>query len=348
MQKKANSSKLVYLELLRIIAIFAVLYIHTGVRGKLHYTIAGMSASYYISLILFSLAQICNMLFLMISGALLLHREENMKQTMKRLGRMVITVIVFSLFQFFWTYLQIPEMGFDVLLGLKIMYCQPIISQYWYLYLYLGFLIIMPFLRVLAKHMEDIHYYYLFGICVLVDGILPIVNRLWENDSLNIKIPVNTMMIIYPLLGHFIAYRGEKVLQSRKNLLIINIAAIVALMINVAEANLAYQTNGDTEYSLQGLVFVYVLAIFVDVKKLCDTVTLPQWLQKLCLFVGNGVFGVYLFERQIKDNLVFIYDAVEPVATWVVAVFCWLLVSVVIGAIVTNILKKIAVFRKLL
>lgn len=348
MQKKTGSSKILYLEVLRIVAIFAVLYVHTGLRGKLHFTIAGMSASYYISLVFFCLAQICNMLFLMISGALLLHREESMTQTLKRLLRMICTVIVFSIFQFFWTYLQIPEMGFDVLLCLKIMYSQPIITQYWYLYLYLGFLIILPFLRILAKHMEDKHYYYLFAICVLVDGILPIVDRIWGNDSLNIKIPVNTMIIIYPLLGHFIAYRGEALWNSKKTILLLNIAALAALLFNVVEANIAYVTEGNTEYSLQGLVFVYVCAIFVDVKKLCERCTFPIWLQKGFLFVGNSVFGVYLLERQIKDNFAFIYDITEPMLTWVVAVFCWLLVSVVIGAIVTNILKIIPIFRKLM
>lgn len=348
MQKEKRSSRILYLDILRVIAIFFVLYIHTGQRGKLHYQIAGMSASYYISMALFCMAQICNMLFLMISGALLLNREEDLSRTMKRLGRMVLVVILFSIFQFYCTYLQIPEMGFDVLLCLKIMYHSPIITQYWYLYIYLGFLLLLPLLRILAKHMERKHYFYLFGLFVLEDGILPIIERLWDNESLNIDIPLSTMIIVFPLLGHFLAHNGEELWKNKRNLLILNVLAVVSLAISVTEANIAYTTDGNTEYVLQGFIFFIVTAVFVDVKVFCEKTAFPVWLQKVISFAGNGVFGVYLLERQIKDNLVFVYDYLEPYTTWVVAVFCWLTVSVVIGVIITNLLKMIPGLKHLL
>lgn len=348
MQKEKKSSRILYLDILRIIAIFFVLYIHTGQRGKLHYQIAGMSASYYISMTLFCVAQICNMLFLMISGALLLNREENLKKTMKRFGRMVLVVILFSIFQFYCTYLQIPEMGFDVLLCLKIMYHSPIITQYWYLYIYLGFLLLLPLLRILAKHMEVKHYFYLFGLFILEDGILPIIERLWDNDSLNIDIPMSTMIIVFPLLGHFLAHKGEELWKNKRNLAILNVLAVISLIISVIEANIAYTVDGNTEYVLQGFIFFIVTAIFVDIKLFCEHFTLPVWIQRSITFAGNGVFGVYLLERQIKDNLVFIYDYLEPYTTWVVAVFVWLAASIMIGVVITNILKKIPGLKKLI
>lgn len=348
MQKNRDKSKILYLEILRILAIFFVLYMHTGQRGKLHYQIAGMSASYYISMVLFCCAQMCIMLFLTISGALLLNREETLKQTLMRFLRMLLVVILFSIFQFFWTYLQIPEMGFDLFLCLKIMYSGAIITQYWYLYSYLGFLLLLPLLRILARNMDNQLYLFFFGIFIITDGLLPIIERLWGNNALYIIFPMNSQFIVAPFVGYFLAYRATEFWKQKKNLLLLNGVAVLALLLSVVEAHIAYQQNGDNERVLQGLIIIMVAAVFVDIKLFCEHIIIPKVLQKAILFSGNGVFGVYLLERQIKDNLVFIYDYMEPHTKWCIAVFCWLIVSMLLGIMLTNLLKKLPILRILL
>ena len=65
-----------YLELVRIIAIFFVIYVHTGTDAAEHYRIAETSASYGLSLVLYAFAQVSVPLFFLVTGAVLLQKEE--------------------------------------------------------------------------------------------------------------------------------------------------------------------------------------------------------------------------------------------------------------------------------
>lgn len=80
---------------------------------------------------------------------------------MKRILRIVIIIIVFSFIYYIRFYLQHPEYGFNLFFFVKLIYSEPFITPYWFLYSYLTFLLILPFLRRLALASTDEEYLYL-------------------------------------------------------------------------------------------------------------------------------------------------------------------------------------------
>jgi surface polysaccharide O-acyltransferase-like enzyme len=77
---QAKSNRLIHLDLLRLIAIFLVIFNHTGERGYILF-ISKMGSP--ISLLYMAASVFCKIavpLFFMISGALLLKKEESLKQ----------------------------------------------------------------------------------------------------------------------------------------------------------------------------------------------------------------------------------------------------------------------------
>ena len=85
-------------ELMRILAIFLVVFNHTENRGFFLYQAPGCSAvNAILSLLLATVCKIAVPLFFMISGGLLLHRQETLKDLLcRRIVRMALVLVLFS------------------------------------------------------------------------------------------------------------------------------------------------------------------------------------------------------------------------------------------------------------
>lgn len=342
-----SKDKKVYIEIIRILAIFLVLYCHTGMEAVQHYAISGGAFSYFWAFFMRSVSYCCNMLFLMISGALLLPKAEKLsKVVVGRVLKFIAVIVIFSMLQFLFGYMKNPEIGWDSVLYLKVVYNSPVIFQYWYLYTYLGFLIILPLLRVLIKGMEEKHYWYLLAVGVLVAGILPIVERWLKMDSFGAEIPFLTMAVLSPIMGYFIDHVVWEKMYEKKALIIINVVGFIAVLINMHELEIMY-VEGTPMNTLEGLSIITAIAIFVDVKAFCIRFSLPKVVNAVFVFIGSGVFGVYLLEPQVRELFHFIYEKTVAYITWFPAAVLWLIPAILAGSLVMNVLKRIPVVNKL-
>lgn len=99
-----------YLDLMRIIAILCVIYNHTGERGYNLYVFndSGVKHVFYVGIAAF--VAVAVPIFFMISGALLLPKEESLSDLFRRRICRIITVIVlFSILQYFILMLEFGE-----------------------------------------------------------------------------------------------------------------------------------------------------------------------------------------------------------------------------------------------
>ena len=144
----------------------------------------------------------------MISGGLLIAKEEGIKDTWKRVGRIAITLLLVSIF-----YYMHNKITYKTTLDFKDFmtkfYMCKINSHLWYLYLYIGFLISLPMLRKFAKNMTNKEFVYMFCIAVVFIYVIPSVDFLqWNNKiTLNNNIKVTWFagnMVLFPLMGYFI------------------------------------------------------------------------------------------------------------------------------------------------
>lgn len=339
--------KKTYLEIIRIIAIFLVIYVHTGTDGAEHYQIAGNAFSYCLSLVMYCLAQISVPLFFMVSGAVLLHKKETLKDVLiHRASRILGLILVFGFVQYVYFYFLNPEIGFSLSVYFKLVYSTTVITQFWYLYTYFAFMLILPFVRMLAVSMKKEHFLYLFGLQFLLNGLLPIVEYIWGNSRIVLSVPLLEGVLFYPLMGYFLEHQSDEFFCRKKILVFTNLFGIMAVITNTVVAFMAHRQRGGAE-TLEGMTAAIALVLFLDLHALARHVKVSYRLQRVICFLGSGVFGVYLLEPPLRDSFRFIYVALKPYISWFPACALWIFSAMFCGVLIFHIFKKIPVLKKL-
>lgn len=342
-----QKQKKIYLEVLRIIAMFFVVFVHTGTDGAEHYQVASSGIIYILWLAASVVAQICVPIFFLISGAVLLQKQESFKTVyLHRVLPTFLVILIFGFVQYCYFYFLNPEIGFSISVYFKMVYSTNVITQYWYIYTYLGFLMVLPFIRMLANDMTEHHFWYLFSLYVMFEGFLPIIEYLWGNTRTVFNVPLMTTCIVYPLTGYYLEHVSKELFYKKKNLLFSFVVGVCALTTNCVVAMMAHRQRGNAEF-LSGMTAILAVVLFIFIRALFHKLTAPVWLQKTFLFLGGGTFGVYLLEPQLRDTFKIIYTKTIPYLPNSISCFLWVSCAVLCGVLIMNILRKIPVIQKL-
>lgn len=148
----------IYIEIVRLVAILLVLYCHTSVNGLLYFQQGKGNRSSQLAIFIYPVAAGCVQLFFMISGALLLRKTESIGTVLrKRFFRFLSVTLVVVLVYYLLDGENLSVKGY-----FNALYSGGSLTQHWFLYAYLSFLLILPFLqRLVAAISEDRFYWYL-------------------------------------------------------------------------------------------------------------------------------------------------------------------------------------------
>ena len=136
------------LELVRLVSFILVIAIHvTNYFCRAYGEIS--RGEYLFSLALDTAARLSVPCFFMISGALLLGREEPLEKHLKRLGRFVLALIVWSAVYYFWNTFYMRS-GYDLREILEV----PTEAHLWYLYAMIPIYLALPFFQVMCRGMS--------------------------------------------------------------------------------------------------------------------------------------------------------------------------------------------------
>lgn len=346
---KNNKTKKVYIEMLRCIAIFLVIFNHTGINGFQLYARTGNEILYAIYLAFSIVCKIAVPIFFMISGALLLNKEESIKELYKkRVLRIVIVIIFASFFQYIWE----MKNDFNIFDFFKTIYSKNIVSSYWFLYAYLGFLITLPFMRSLVKNMKKEYYYYLFALYIFYILVVPFIREITGIDLYSqVKLGIFTTNIIAPIAGYFCENILKKEKINKKSIIIGTIIVIatiaIAELLTILEIRDTNNKRVQTYLSYGTILIATYVYIFI--KFIFENKKLPKFLEKIILTIGSCSFGIYLIERNIR-SVIFedMISALSPIIKSMPACIMTILTIILIGTIITMILKKIPYINKLL
>ncbi len=136
------------LERIRMISFIMVIVIHvTNYFCRAFGVIS--TGEYMFSLILDTLSRVSVPCFFMITGALLLGREESLEKHCKRLLRFISVLAVWSAVYYFWNilYMKTP---YDIR---EILYA-PTEAHLWYLYAMIPIYCVMPFFQIMCRGMN--------------------------------------------------------------------------------------------------------------------------------------------------------------------------------------------------
>ena len=344
-----ESGRQIYIDILKIVAMAMVFYVHTGMRAMHHYQIAGGSSSYWISILFNVLASAGPTVFFFISGGLLLNKEEDLKTVLvKRVLRYAVLLILFKLIQLIIllmtnpAYAEIPEYK-ENLFGtvLKVLYSDRIIEQYWFLHAYLGFLLMLPFLRMMVQKLKEEFFVYLIILYLVINEVLMIVEYYWESPRINLDMPFFELGLVVPCIGYYFVNRFKERTKDWRYMIPINVLGISFIIFDTYYSNMQYRETGNLS-SLYGTGVVTAIVLFCDIKAVCDLKkSYPKWLTAIVSCIALGSLLTFLMDPQIHSWTLPVYEFIEGKTNWIIAVCAWAVCGLAIGVLIAWLLRLI-------
>lgn len=347
-----NSAKhKTHFDILRIIATVLVILNHLPIY-RYYENAEGISQFFWTC---FTMLIRCNVpIFFMISGALLIGREESIRTILKkRVLRIVVVVILFEYFVYVANAIsnqRYADICVNPFVFLKMVLAGSVYQTYpyWYLYAYLGMLLLLPFLSAICDKMGRQEFDILLGLHFLIYTLIPLANfalhmlsyeELIISNWFSIPLAVESAFF-YPILGNYLEHKAEK-LSIHCSIMLISIGIVVPSVLEIVEGSI----YGFSEKYMQFGDYMVAFGLFTACKvfcqaKQCDNIFLRR-IASLC-------FGIYLLDPVLKQLFMghFEFWIMQHEKVLDLSV-CWTLTSVVIGGTITWIMKKIPWLQKL-
>lgn len=358
-----------YIDILRVISIFLVVYNHTGGFYFPDWT-GWWDIGYWGILLQNEIVKMAVPVFFMISGALLLHKEENVgKLFSSRILRFLAVMVIIALVQYlFYCYNQQCEptvrrlfLSFYIGIGEFNQF-----EAAWFLYAYMGVLILLPFLRFMAKALTGRWMMYLLGIqmifCCLYPAFCLCFGRYLGESNFNAWLPFHSQThtlafssgycMFYVLLGYYVEHRisFEWWNKYKKYLMA---AAVMCLLAGIFGMEISRQCLGENRINETNLyltsflpipcVLVYLIFKYSMTKK-----EPKGWFQNLTATLGGAVFTVMLTENMFRVSWTTWFSALEYELGRIPAAYLFALAIFFVSLITGIALKRIPFLRNII
>ena len=282
-----SSQRIVYLDLLRFIATFGVIFLHVYGSG---YNSNFKSFNWYIAVVGDSLVRWAVPLFVMISGVLFLNPEKDITWRSiltKSLPRLLLAYV-------FWTFAYgLVHIGDEMIRGngLMLWYLFHPAFHLWFLPMLMGIYLCVPMMRKISKD-ENLMRYAL--VIWLVYLLVVFVESLWPMYQIG---DVFTKNIVVGYLGYFLlGYYLSKKAFSKKQIHLIYIFGLMGVVITIS-GNIIYSYyNGKPDVSFLSELSIHVvamvMALFIFLKEKAPNC--GKLLLRFVEYVRKELFGVYL------------------------------------------------------
>ncbi len=343
---------------MKIFACFFVIFNHIGDYGFFLFSKYETGSFKYF--ILMSLSIFCKFavpLFLSISGALLLNREdESIKKIwFKRVLRMIIILVFFS-FMYFLYEIYSGTQSFNLITFFKGLYECRWNGQFWYLCIFIAYLASLPFLRTLVKNLDTKYFYYMFILVIISRSIMPVIQYLIFKRTIiingNMFIGwITDNIFIYPCLGYFLEYRLD-INKHKKAIPLMWCLNILTIMLSCYLTHLKIIDTGIcTESSSQDFFNTFNLincaTIFITIKYLFSNIKFKNIMKKIIISLSGCTLGIYVLQYlviiAIKWNIIDKFSITPNFSFSIV----YTLMIFIICCIITLIAKKIPIIKKL-
>lgn len=299
----------------------------------------------YCILVILSLISRCGpVVFFMISGILLLGKNESIFDIIKkRLLRMIIVMIGLALYA---TWIWGTDDNFFIILFTRLN---------WYLYAYCAYLIMLPLIRrmCIGLSVQEIKYFIIVAFFFyFVDGLLGL-HGLYNNISMysilfTANWASNCWHVLFPVLGFVLIdlYKRE-----RKNVIIFCLfVCFINIITTIVEVGIDITNNyQNVEMILQRNVFGVSCGVIVLVYELLHYFEMNKIVKKLIAEISGCTFGIFLIETHTSCSAI-IFEKVQSVVcynNYVISVIS-IIFELIIYFILIYILRLIPFVRKII
>ena len=342
-----EKKKIAYLEALRIVACFFVIVNHT-VMGEILVQNPG-GKKWLVLTAYFFLCKIAVPLYLMISGVLFLDHVDSYRKCFARIVRIVLDIVIFSLLYYVRSW-YVNRFEFSFVEFLKLIARQHMTNAYWYLYLYLGLLIMLPLLQRFAAGMGRREYQYLLLLTVVFFGTMPILMHYIPGVGYHSLFTVAFLPVYVGIV--FLGYYLANYVELKRIYVAISIVVLVVCVIfQVGATYLEYLRTPDDYMFFDDRTFLPITlsaaAVFY-LARWIQTVIKSEHFWRTVVFVGGTTFGTYLLSDLLIELYTGFYIGLMSHMNIVCAVVVYQVVVFVTGTLITLVLKRIPYVKKLL
>jgi surface polysaccharide O-acyltransferase-like enzyme len=353
---KKKKKKLIHIEMLRALCIWLVMFTHTSTAGFSLYLNAQASPWFPLYIMVPFWVKTAVPVFFMISGALLLGKDEPISVIYKkRVWRFVQVIVIFSAINYLAVYRDLDFRHFFTLT-----YSSTLATAYYFLYLYLGFLFMLPIWRALVRQMTNKLYLYLIGLNLVFVGFVPILSFLLFKGSAEINYFVNPLLAVseptfYFLIGYWIEHVLPVSWITKKNLIRLGLAAAAGTCIaagmtwyhGVVAGGL---TEAISQRFYDSFLFLNTAFVFLCCRYWFMHHPATERTRKFWSFLGKVSFGIMLFDDMLRH-------VTRPVLNKLLAMFpsmpftdavLWIMVAFTLGIGVSYVVGKLPYIRKLI
>lgn len=362
--------RLAHLDFLRLFAIFFVIFNHTD-TFFMPTALQSEAESWF----LYFSNQICKTaipLFFMISGALLLPREESYKLLFQKRVLRFLGVLLF-----FWILQYLANAAFsDAPLGfsrfLNFIYFHgdkpEHIAVDWFLYAYLAMLLLLPLLRLLARNMRNRDFLYLAALQFVIMALLPSLICLLTGEEnpgrLAEYLPFNPSRFdpspfgagfcaFFMLMGYFLEHRVDpKILRER---FLQKLSLLALLCLCAGAVMMAYSRSLRPDgYLLQTTLFLTCFlplpcAVIYLLARAFFSRALPSpHREKLLAIAASGVLTVMLTENLFRQAFHPIAEALKPLCGQWLSCVPVVMLSYCCALLLGVILHRLPLLRRIL
>lgn len=354
-----KNSRIIGLDILRIIATFCVIIIHVAAEYKWNESV--YSNKWFSAIIYDGISRWSVPVFIMISGVLFLNsgRADNVKNILKSIIRIITAFLFWTVMHVMFDYIQNSSMGLaDIMFGLIRGH-----FHMWFLFAIVGLYLVAPILKYIALNEKICKYFLILSlVCAFlipsfIEGLLCINNILnnsymqsfvsaIEANWYDMHFSIPTDYAVYFVLGTYLYNIKQTKRQQRLIYLlsILSFICVVTLTIGIS------RIQGDTYSGVFSYFNIFVLfesiGIFTFIVEKTRTIEADSKPAEMLGRMSDCCFGVYLMHMillyYIEKCLGVNITAMEP------AIFIPLLsfVILVVGICVTGLIKCIPILKK--
>lgn len=351
-----STNRKTYLDILRILAAFLVIFNHTDGYVLFQYA---KSLPKFIPYTMLSIITTTDIpLFFMITGAVLLAKEEPLSVVLKkRVLRFSLLIISASTLMYL---LVTPFREFTLHGWLASCLNRSIEGSYWYLYTHLAFLIMLPYIRKIVVNFNKNDFKYFIIVHCIIVTILPAIDYIvyYQTGSHFEVFPELTSLMMvyrsffYPIMGYYLDKHFDTSKFKFRTLLPLYGACAIAFGIAIAFVHHNGITYGFTEAFLGMFDYLFAITLFLTAKCFVHQI---EPLKNFSVFanitstIAPLTLGIYVFYPALK---LYIQKPLErflgPQIPVLFGALAWCLVSMTVGGLITFVLKRIPGIKKIL
>ena len=381
------------LDLYRLIACGFVIINHCNSKVLLQVT--PESLAWFVALGVIFMTKICVPGFLMITGYNLLHRSEDFKTYVNRIVRILVVLATFSLFYYVWRCiihtmpLPLSEgagaaetVGAYIFGYIRVLWQGGATDAFWYLYMYLGLLIMMPVFQMVAGRFlpdrcaaiagsdavhdaesegitagigtkgKPVTVIFAIVVALLYVSIIPSICVLFPEaaPSPDLVIPMLCTGTMYLFIGHLFYINRERIGAGRgvkvKDMWLVLIF-LCGFILNMCLAMVEYgRSGGESFITFSDINMTGMLIESVAVFALFLKIRADGSLGRIITAAAPASFGIYLLADFMCSNTHMIYYYLCQYMNRLLAVLIQEIVAYVLALAAVLLLRRIPVVRK--